>query len=90
MYIVCKKDNESLAIAKYYPLGGGIGGEDSKDNSGWYTQTLDILNEFFIKHKHNFDTSHFGGFQYSLAYEVSGNGKSLKEELFKILDESKK
>lgn len=71
MAIVCKDCKVGIPIAKYYPLGGFMGGSDSKDNSGWYQQgdSREGLNRFFIKHKHNYDTSIMGGEQYFLGYE---------------------
>lgn len=84
MAIVCSKCKIGIAIAKYYPLTKKedyvegdmtIGGVDSKDNAGWYQQgsrMQDLLNEFFIKHKHKFDFTNDGGSQYYLGYESDG------------------
>ena len=74
MALVCKKCKIGLAIAKYYPMGGFIGGPVDKDNSGWYRQSEDSdrINEFFVKHKHDYDESMSGGSQYYLGYEDDG------------------
>lgn len=74
MALVCKQCKVGVALAKYYSLGGFIGGEDSKDNAGWYRQSQDCdqINEFFVKHKHDFDKSIAGGSQYYLGYEDDG------------------
>lgn len=82
MALVCKDCKVGIAIAKYYPMVRAgeyeplamisLGGVDSDDNAGWYQQgnkTQDLINEFFIKHKHDYDFSNIGGSQYFLGYE---------------------
>lgn len=61
MYLNCKKPNcsGSIAIAKFYP------------GEGWFTRDLtDPINKFFEEHRHEYDFSNFGGYQYELEYEV--------------------
>lgn len=72
MFLVCRKckskKNGSLWLAKFFPSGGYICG----DGAGWFTSHKkgDALNNFFEEHKHDFDKSLFGGWQYCIRYEV--------------------
>lgn len=104
LYLICRKcedkEDGALAIAKYYPLMHekdykpgmlSIGGVDSKDNSGWYNQSGSLsedINEFFIKHKHNYDFSNFGGNQYDIAYEITGDGINPKEQILNAVSKA--
>ena len=72
MAIVCRTCMKGVALAKFYPLDSYIGGPNTEDNAGWFTTSSnqeEALNDFFVRHKHNHDTSFFGGNQYFLAYE---------------------
>jgi hypothetical protein len=74
MAIVCKHCNLGISIAKYYPLGGFIGGEDTKENAGWYTNgdNSRVIDDFFIRHNHGGDNTNWGESQYFLGYENDG------------------
>jgi hypothetical protein len=71
MAIVCKKCKKGIAIAKFYPQCGFIAGEES----GWgqYPLNENFVDDFFIRHAHDFDKSNFGGNQYYLGYETDGD-----------------
>lgn len=74
MAIVCKDCNVGISIAKYYPLGSTIGGPDADDNAGWYfVGNEDRINNFYIRHKHDYDKSLWGGEQYFLGFEMDDN-----------------
>jgi len=68
MAIVCKDCNVGVAIAKFYPQGGFIAG----DESGWgqYPLNIDAVDKFFINHAHEHDKTSFGENQYELRYEI--------------------
>jgi hypothetical protein len=64
MALVCKHCKVGIAIAKFYPvLEGGA--------AGWsaYTGGDNYLNDFFDRHKHEYDYEMYGGQQHYLAYE---------------------
>lgn len=64
---MCEK---SISISKFYPSGGFIAGPGQ---AGWWASNpylSDNLNKFYDEHMHNKDASSFGGYQYSLEYEV--------------------
>ena len=69
MALVCKQCRLGVAIAKFYPQGGFIAG----DKAGWgqYPLNAEKVDEFFIKHAHEYDQSAFGGNQYELCYEIT-------------------
>ncbi len=69
MYLKCKECEETHTLAKFYPRGGFISG----DGAGWWVsnpEARDDLQKFFEKHDHGFDSSSFGGYQYTLEYET--------------------
>lgn len=71
MAIVCKDCKLGISIAKFYPQGGFIAGEES----GWgqYPLNEERMIKFFEKHAHEHDVSSFGGNQYELRYEIDDN-----------------
>lgn len=88
MYLVCKhkscKKAKGLCLAKFYPSGGFIAGE----GAGWYPPYEDLssrLEEFFNEHQHDYDKSNFGGYQYSLSWDVTGDGTSPVETVFEAI-----
>lgn len=71
MAIVCKDCNKGISIAKFYPQGGFLEGEES----GWgqYPLNENRVNDFFITHAHEHDKSMWGENQYELRYEIDDN-----------------
>jgi len=67
MAIVCKDCNEGIAIAKFWPQGGIISGNET----GWgqYPLSVESMDKFFIKHAHDHDQTSIGEGQYDLRYE---------------------
>jgi hypothetical protein len=92
MYLVCKKCEKkkegTFCFAKFYPQDGFIAG----DSSGWFTyesgKMEERLNDFFEKHKHKYDKSMFGGFQYELRYEIIGDYTNEKEQVLNIISKA--
>lgn len=100
MAIVCKDCKIGFAIAKYYPMVKKedyepgmltVGGVESEDNSGWYQSAnaesmQNLLNSFFIRHKHDHDTTLEGEQQYYLGYEDDGKDWKYEEDKQKASD----
>lgn len=77
----CKDQGEAVLIAKFYP-------------GAWYVNDIKGLgkkvDEFFEKHRHEYDDSLLGGFQYELLWQEVGDGTSVLEVINTALTASPK
>lgn len=65
LYLKCKICPQKIMLGKYYPAELG--------HAGWGTRGDDLsarLDQFFDDHEHGEDGTNFGGFQYTLEYEI--------------------
>ena len=76
MYLTCKKCNNGIAIAKFYPSGGYISG----DGAGWGQfiegEGVEMIGAFFEEHKHDYDKRAFNS-EISIKYFTEPEWKTL-------------